>query len=160
NKPDFCGISGDGRLAACRRVEAGAWRTKIDKAGAPVYLHRLDGATRPPSAGPPPAGTGPDRADPDILDRVYRALAALRLSAAHRETLRGRGLPETEIAARGYGTLPIGGRGKLASDLRERFGDAVLRVPGIVTRERDGRRYLSIAGAAGLVVPVRDLAGR
>jgi hypothetical protein len=33
-------------LAACRRVEAGAWKVKTDRGGAPVYLHRLDGETR------------------------------------------------------------------------------------------------------------------
>lgn len=110
---------------------------------------------------PTPAGTGQDRADADTLHAVYSALlAAMPLSAAHREALRGRGPSDAEIDARGYGTLPIRGRSRVAAGLRERWGDAVLRVPGVVTLERDGRRYLSLAGPAGLLVPVRDLAGR
>jgi hypothetical protein len=87
-------------------------------------------------------------------------LGALPLSAAHREALRCRGLNCAEIDGRGYGTLPIPGRARVAVELRQRFGDAVVRVPGIVTRERDGRRYLTIAGAAGLLIPVRDVTGR
>src|SRR5262249_50824438 len=73
---------------------------------------------------------------------------------------RGRGLPDPEIDRRDYRTLPAQGRARIVRELRERFGDAVLRVPGIVTRERDGRRYLTLAGPAGLVIPVRDAAGR
>jgi hypothetical protein len=61
---------------------------------------------------------------------------------------------------RRYGSLPVQGRAGVARQLRERCGDAVLQVPGIIMRERDGRHYLSLAGAAGLLVPVRDLAGR
>jgi hypothetical protein len=161
-KPDNCSISADGALAACRRQEAGCWRTKTGKDGTPVHLHRLDGTARPPATPPlPSTGTAPDRADADTLHRVYSAiLAALPLSAAHRANLSGRGLSDGEIDARGYGTLPIQGRARIAGELRQRFGDGVLRVPGIVTRERDGRRYLSIAGAAGLLAPVRDVAGR
>src|SRR5215813_3436254 len=43
-KPDWCRVSTDGRKAACRRVSVGAYRTKLDKSGGTVYLHRLDGA--------------------------------------------------------------------------------------------------------------------
>jgi hypothetical protein len=148
-------------LAACRRIEVGCWKSKTDKAGAPVYLHQLGGTNWPQAALLPTTGAVPDRAGPDTLHAVYGALlAALPLSAAHRDNLRGRGLPDVEIDSRAYATLPIRGRARIASDLRHRFADAVLRVPGIVAREREGRRYLSIAGAAGLVVPVRDPAGR
>jgi hypothetical protein len=48
-KPDWCSLSADGTLAACRRVEQGAWRSKTDKSGTPVYLHRLTGAAPAPS---------------------------------------------------------------------------------------------------------------
>jgi hypothetical protein len=161
-KPDYCTVTADGGLAACRRIASGAWKSKIDKAGAPVYLHRLDGTAAAPSAPPPPpGGPAPDRADADTLHRVYTALlAALPLSATHREALGRRGLIDAEIDARGYATLPVRGRARVAAELRERFGAAVLRVPGIVPRERDGRRFLSLAGPAGLLVPVRDVAGR
>jgi hypothetical protein len=48
----------------------------------------------------------------------------------------------------------------LARQLQERFGHDVLSVPAFVIRERDGRRYITLAGAPGLLIPVRDLAGR
>jgi hypothetical protein len=160
--PDWCAISTDGALAACRRIEAGGWRSKTDRAGVPIYLHRLDGAAGTPPVPPPsPEGPAPDRADADTLHAVYSALlVALPLADRHREALRFRGLTDEEIDRRGYGSLPVQGRARLAGVLRERWPDAVLRVPGIVTRERDGRRYLSLAGSAGLLVPVRDTAGR
>jgi hypothetical protein len=161
-KPEWCSLSADGTLAACRRVEAGCWRSKMDRAGTPVYLHRLAGNPVPLAPPlPPPSGPAPDRANPDLLHRAYFALlAALPLSAVHREGLHRRGLTDAEIDRRGYRSLPVQGRARLARDLRERFGDAVLRVPGNIIREQSGRRYLTISGAAGLLVPVRDLAGR
>jgi hypothetical protein len=36
----------------------------------------------------------------------------------------------------------------------------VLSVPGFIVRERNGDRYLTLAGAAGLLIPVRDLQGK
>src|SRR5262249_49709215 len=121
-----------------------------------------DGEARAPSAPPPPpGGPAPERANVDVLHRVYRALlAALTLRRAHRDRLHGRSLSDEEINRRGYRTLPVQGRARIAPDLREKYGDVVLRVPGVITRERDGRRYLSLAGAAGLLIPVRDRAGR
>jgi hypothetical protein len=155
-------VSADGALAACRRVEAGAWRNKTDRAGVPVYLHRLDGTARvPPAAPPAQGGAAPQRADADTLHAVYSALlAALPLAQRHRAALQRRGLSDGEIDRRGYASLPVQGRARVARQLHERWGDAVLRVPGVIIRERDGRRYLSLAGPAGLLVPVRDLAGR
>src|SRR5262245_41087213 len=41
NKPDWCSVSADGQLVACRRLETGAWQSKIDQAGTRVHLHRL-----------------------------------------------------------------------------------------------------------------------
>jgi hypothetical protein len=158
-EPDWCSVSLNGTVAKCMRRAEGAFRIKTDKNGAEYYLHRLEGeAVKPP---PPPGSTAHDRADADTLYRVYSALlAGLPLSEAHRDNLRRRGLSDAEIDRRGYGTLPGQGRAPLARELRERFGDAVLRVPGFVTRERDGRRYLTLAGSAGLLVPVRDMAER
>jgi hypothetical protein len=159
-KPEWCSVSGDGRLAACRRVEQGG-RTKTDKDGAAYYLHRLNGTDLPAAPPPIPSEVAVDRADADTLHAVYSALLArLSLSAAHRADLQRRGLADVEIDRRAYRTLPVQGRAPLARELREWFGDSVLRVPGIISRERDGRRYLTLAGAAGLLIPVRDVAGR
>jgi hypothetical protein len=88
-------------------------------------------------------------------------LARLQLSKAHREQLQGRGLSDAEIDGRGYRTLPVPGRARLAGDLREQLGDSLLSVPGFIVKPGEGGRpYLTIAGAAGLLVPVRDTAGQ
>jgi hypothetical protein len=160
-KADWCSVSADGRFVACRRVEQGAHKIKQDKDGAPYYLHRLDGTTSTTAPPPSSSGPAPARAETATLHAVYSALLArLSLSAAHRADLQRRGLRDAEIDARQYRTLPVQGRTRLAGELHERFGDAVLTVPGTISRERDGRRYLTLAGAAGLVIPVRDVAGR
>jgi hypothetical protein len=163
-KDSWCGVSADGRLAACRRVEVGAWKSKTDKSGAPVYLHRLDGAGPALSVPPAPPSAGPavERADPDMLHRAYSGLLArLQLAEQHREALRGRGLSDEVIDRGEYRTLPVQGRARLARALREELGDALLSVPGFVLkRGNDGRPFVTIAGAAGLLVPVREAAGR
>jgi hypothetical protein len=95
------------------------------------------------------------------LHKVYTAfLGQLTLGEAHREALRCRRLPEDAIDRGGYRTLPRQGRARIARDLRERFGDEVLRVPGFVVKEGESGRYLTVRGPAGLLVPCRDQAGR
>jgi hypothetical protein len=161
--PDWCSVTADGTLAKCMRVEAGAWRSGTDSAGARYHLHRLDAAARGASAPPPrPPGPGTPRADADQLHRVYSALlAGLPLSERHRAALQARGLSDEESDRRAYRTLPVRGRSALARGLHERFGDALLTVPGFILKAGDGgRSYVTIAGAAGLLVPVRDVAGR
>jgi Domain of unknown function (DUF3854)/Domain of unknown function (DUF927) len=159
----WCSISADGTVAKCQRVADGAFKTKTDKNGADYHLHRLGGAAPPPSAPPPPAfGPAPDRADANQLHRAYSALLTrLQMSEAHRDNLRGRGLTDDEIDRRGYRTLPIHGRAPLARALREQFGDSLLSVPGFVVKQGAGEKpYVTLAGAAGILVPVRDAAGR
>ncbi|MBI1913615.1 MAG: DUF927 domain-containing protein [Planctomycetes bacterium] len=167
---DWCSLSADGALAKCMRVEEGCWRSKTDRDGVPYHLHRLAGADRP-APPPPPRPPGPEapRAAPDLLHRAYSALLArLALSKAHREALRQRGLSDDEMDRRSYRTLPVRGRAAVARDVFAHIageagqpGDNLLSVPGFVTKQGEGGRpYLTIAGAAGLLVPVRDLAGR
>lgn len=100
-------------------------------------------------------------AAPATLDHVYRELlAALPLSPAHRQALRHRGLADVEILRRRYRTLPLHGRTTLAKRLIERVGaDVCAQVPGFYTAERDDRRWWSLAGAAGLLIPVRNVDG-
>lgn len=159
-KRDWCCVSADGAVAMCMRQQVGSYDTGTTADGATYYLHRLNGA-RHVDPLPAPSATAPERADADTLHRVYSAmLASLRLTAAHREALRHRGLSDAEIDRRGYRTLPVRGRAAVARDLRDRHGDSVLRVPGIVVRDGDKTPYVTIAGAAGILIPVRDLAGR
>jgi Domain of unknown function (DUF3854)/Domain of unknown function (DUF927) len=163
NHTHWCSISADGTLAKCMHVEAGSFKTKVNKHGAPYHLHRLD-SIAPPGVAPPWRPSGPEvqLASTHVLNRVYAALlAGLPLSNAHRDALRGRGFSNEEIDRRGYRTLFVKGRARLARQLRERFGDDLLTVPGFFFKPGDeGLPFLSIAGAAGLLIPVRDLAGQ
>jgi hypothetical protein len=159
-KADWCSVSIDGRFATCRRVAQGG-KAKTDKDGSPYFLHRLYRTESPTMAPSVTPGRAVDRADADTLHAVYSALLVrLLLSTAHRADLQRCGLPDAEIDRRQYRTFPVQKRAALARDLHVRFGDGVLRVPGIITRERDGRRYFTLAGAAGLLIPVRDVMGK
>jgi hypothetical protein len=164
-KLKWCSVSADGLRIHCRHESAGAIQTKMDKAGAPYYVHLRNGGNGHPASGhantPKVSGREAKRADTDTLNAVYTALlATLSLNEVHRENLRQRGLSDAEIERRGYRTLAKMGRAGRAAGLRNQFGDKVLSVPGFVIREKNGRQYLTLAGASGLLIPVRDLAGR
>jgi hypothetical protein len=119
-------------------------------------------AGRRSAADPPPqSGSEAKRADPDTLHEVYSALLErLSLSKAHREALNLRGLNDDAIDRAGYRTLPVQGRPRIVRELRERFGDKLLRVPGFIVKESQSGRYLTLRGSAGLLVPCRDRTGR
>jgi Domain of unknown function (DUF3854) len=160
---DWCSVTADGTLASCMRIAAGSFKTGADKNGAPFHLHRLNGSSRPsPAPDPRPPGPGVGRADADLLHRAYSSLLGrLILATAHREALRRRGLTDEEIDRRGYRTLAVEGRAALARGLRETLGEALLSVPGFVVKGGEGgRSYTTLAGAAGLLIPVRDPSGR
>src|SRR5262249_34322037 len=148
--------------AKCMRIETGSFKTKTDKNGTPYYLHRLAEGPRSDSTLPSRlAVPEPQRADADTLSQVYSALLVrLKLTDAHCDNLRQRGLPDEVIDRNGYKTLSVQGRASIARELHERFGAVLLRVPGFVFKERDGKRYLTIRGPAGLIIPCRDPAGR
>jgi hypothetical protein len=135
---------------------------KQDKGGAEYWLYRLDGdALQPRPAGEARPPSRPACADTGTLDRVYRALLdALPLMASHRQALRQRGLADAEILRRRYRTFPLQGRTALAQHLVQHLGaDLCAQVPGFYVAEHDGRRWWSLAGAAGLLIPVRNLDG-
>ena len=109
-----------------------------------------------------PVHQSPDRVSLDTLHRVYLSLLrSLHLSSTHHDNLLSRGLPDDEIAHRGYHTLPVSGRAVLADRLVERYGAEVCsRIPGLYVMSEGRRRWWSLAGAGGLLIPVRDQAGR
>lgn len=155
----WCSRSQDGNWALCRRIDAGG-EHRVDRAGVDYWLYQTgDGVDRPPEI---PEEPPTERAGPDDLDRVYRAvLGELVLSGDHREALLRRGLPESKIQEGGYRTLPPRGRAALARAVLERFpGRLLAAVPGLHTREGDRGSYLSFGGPAGLLIPVRDLQRR
>jgi hypothetical protein len=159
----WCSVTGDGAVAKCMKVEEGCWRSGTDKNGVRYYLHRLKNPVRPNSVSPPsPTDSNVPRGGADLLDRAYSALLSLlHLLPRHREALKRRGLADAEIDRCGYRTFGTSGRAARAKALRAELGDALLSIPGFVTKKgQDGEPYLTIAGAAGLLVPVRDPAGR
>lgn len=159
---DWCSVSADGALAKCMRIEEGCWRSGQDRNGTRYYLHRLGGIVQPKVQRPCSLVPERSRADANMLHRAYSSLLArLQLSQTHREGLHRRGLSDAEIEKRQYRTLPVQGRAHLAGELREQLGDSLLCVPGFVVKQgTGGRPYVTIAGAAGLLVPVRDSSGR
>jgi DNA primase len=100
-------------------------------------------------------------AAPATLGTIYQGLlAALPLSPAHRQALWQRGLADSEIHRRQYGTLPLQGRAALAKRMVDWWGaDVCAQVPGFYLAERDGQRWWTLAGAAGLLIPVRNRDG-
>jgi hypothetical protein len=148
-------------VAICRREGNGAGEHKVDRSGAPYWLHRLKDSPVEGAATIDEPPEDPKRAAPETLDRVYRAmLDELDLTQLHRQDLHRRGLSEAQIKRGGYRSLPVGGRERLARRLLERFGPEVCsQVPGLYEKEGHPARW-SIAGAAGMLIPARDADGR
>ncbi|HUY32008.1 MAG TPA: DUF927 domain-containing protein [Pirellulales bacterium] len=177
-KGDWCRVSADGVLVACRRKADGAHKVKTDKSGAPVYIHRIGAANgsddgngyvhpghrRQASAGKSPpigpaSGAAVEKADADTLDRAYRLLLdQLPLNDKHRATLRQRGLTDVEIDRRGYRSYSFAERKGAATLLLMalREGSLYERVPGFIRTKRGP----ALAGPEGMLVPIRDPAGR
>ena len=158
-KGDWCSRSDDGAWALCRRVDAGGER-RLDRAGSEYWLHLVgDAPKRPPQVPEEPRSA---LASAEDLDRVYGAVIRhLGLADQHREELLRRGLDSAAIENGGYRSLPQRGRAEIARELLARFPqDLLLSVPGLQLHSRQNGQYLSFGGPAGLLVPVRDLAGR
>jgi len=160
-KPDWCSVSADGTKGICRRRNHGTGERKVDTSGQDYWLYDLNGHRElilSEGVSQQDGGVS-EKADTQTLDQVYGALLnALNLSHAHRQDLHRRGLTEASIKRSGYRTLPLKGREALAHPLVERFGGEVCsRVPGLY--ENEAGRF-SIAGSAGMLVPVRDIEGR
>jgi len=158
---NWCAVTADGAIVKCMRTEAGAFKTGNDASGH-YYLHRRGNNPGPDVPIPPrPGAPEPERADPDNLNAVYSAwLAELPLSNGHRENLRWRGLTDEQIDRGGYKTMPVQGRARIARTLWQRFGEVVLRVPGIAYKQGRQGEHLTLCCAAGMLIPCRDLAGR
>jgi hypothetical protein len=142
----------------CRRLDTGEGLQKVDRAGVDYWLYRLESPrTSTPLPLEPQAQSTRACASDDVLDQVYRTLlASLPLSVLHHTHLRQRGLSDEEIRRRQYRTLPPQRRAELARNLVDRFGTDVCRqIPGLYLKDDRGRRWWSLAGAVGLVIPIR-----
>ncbi len=158
-KGSWCSVSNDGVWAICRRVDNGAGTAKLDSSGAEYWVYRMHGQA------PVDSVTLPDlpqkqvgHGSPADLDAVYRhLLGLLPLTQGHRADLRRRGLPDTEIDHRGYGSLSRGNRFKLADALVSKFGSKICgNVPGLYADIERGQRRWRLAGPVGILIPVRD----
>lgn len=162
---DWCSVAADGTAIKCRRVQLGADKIKTDRNGQPYYVHRLaspNGYTNGHTTSQMPTSPPKRRAKPDKLHEVYSALLAqLLLNPPHNASLQARGLGSlAENTELGFRSLPITGRARIARRLHDRFGDEILTVPGFVIKEGQHGPYVTIAGAVGLLIPVRDVEGR
>lgn len=156
----WCQVARDGLTVLCKRVGNGG-RPKSNREGVDFYAHHL--GARPWQA-PPEAPTPTTvRASADDCDRAYRAaLAALRLDDCDREGLRARGLDGGAIDANGHRSLGITGRSRIARAVVDAVGEHVAPgVPGLAWNTGDNDRgWWTFKGSAGLLIPVRDIAGR
>jgi hypothetical protein len=158
----WCRVSPGGALVACRRQENGAIK-RLDYSDGPAYLHAVAGNrtyTAPPL---PTAQAGAPRAPDACLARLYHALLAdheLCLRHNHRKHLHQRGLTAADLQRAGYRSLPGSCRAGVLRRLRERLPDGLLLgVPGVIAKDGPRGRYLTLAGSAGLLIPVRNAAG-
>lgn len=166
----------------CRRIDSGEGLRKVDRSGADYWLYRVDGKDfnyennaendaailSHPSTIEKDAESKPERADADTLNAVYQVLLnELTLSDDHRENLKKRGLTDEGINLRGYKSLPLRGRARLARNLAKQFGsETCKKIPGLFIKQTtdsvsgspssSGKPYWTLAGAPGIIVPLRD----
>jgi hypothetical protein len=158
----WCTYLADGRYEICRRERRDDAIVRQDRAGDEYYLYALGGADRD-ACDLPATDTAwrESMADPGTLDRAYRAmLDALPLSIDDHAALRTRGLSGERIIQTQYATLPADEAKRRAAvrAVQKELGEYVCAVPGLYRREADSRTYL--AGAPGLLVPLRNLEGQ
>ncbi|MFO0563828.1 MAG: DUF3854 domain-containing protein [Polyangiales bacterium] len=148
-------------IVLCKRVSSA--REKTNRDGVTYWVHReLNVALGSNAIDREDAMSVVPRAPAVVLDEAYRAvLATLRLDDHHRDNLRARGLSDEAIARGGYRSLRVEGRARAARAIERAVGERTMKgVPGVVREQRDGRSWWSLRGAAGLVIPSRDLEGR
>lgn len=155
-KPDWCAyVPDDDSVLICRRIDDGTGRYKIDGEGfdywvygegaAPVQREYLAPVHYP---------------NPELHDRAYRILLdALTLSPHHRSLLQARGLDNVAIEKGGYKSLEVVGRKALAERV-EQLVPEILSVPGFYIKRDGDQQWLTLAGAAGIVIPCLSVHGR
>src|SRR5687768_16168243 len=106
----YCSVLSDGTVVNCTKMGGPDARQKTNRNGDTYWVHRVGGpppSSQPNLAGRPPPHPAPKRIDPSVLHRVYSALLGLLyVSAPHLESLRNRGLSDTDIDRFSYRTLP------------------------------------------------------
>lgn len=146
-------------VVLCKRVPSP--REKTNRDGARYWVHHVERRVES-VAHVTETQLSVECANAAVRHAAYSAvLAALRLDERHRANLVARGLGGEEIRANGYRSLAIEGRSSLVRAIERSVGASVMAgVPGVARVERDGRSWWTLKGAAGMVIPSRDLAGR
>ncbi len=125
-------------------------------------IHTLSGATPSYNPSPLPSIVTSARLAPiEVRDWAYsQLLSDQSLLGKHLDELLRRGLSQNSIEARNYCSWGSNRyqRKPLATRIYE-LDHQTLDVPGIVVRDQ-GRPYLSLAGAPGIAIPVRNPAGQ
>ena len=154
-RPDWCLVAKSGAYAICMRVPS----QRAARMAGGGWVHGLGAAPAIDlTVGPAPV-SATHEAGPSRRHEVYRALLRrLALLRRHREQLTARGLSGDEIARRGYASLPLGRRAAICRDLARSV--ELLGVPGFHVKVLHRRRYWTLAGSPGLLVPVRDSQNR
>ena len=160
NGGSWCQVSRDADVVLCKRVAGD--REKTNRNGAVYHVHHMNGAPRWQGHEAVHVAPRMERASVAVCDRAYRAvLEQLALDAGDRAALRARGLDDEAIGANGYRSLQIRERHRLALAVINAVGEHdAAGVPGIAWKEEGRRGWHVLAGAPGLVIPVRDLDGR
>lgn len=149
-KHDWCRTFEDGGVE-CMRVESPV----SCKSGG--WMHYPDGDWRDHVTAPPVTTVVTDKAPEAEINDVYRWLLYHCMpSPGHRAMLEGRGLD-----GRKYGTLTADEdiRRRIAAEIQPRTSnpDSINRTPGFYWHPDGG---FSIAGAPGLLIPIRNAAGQ
>lgn len=93
----------------------------------------------------------------DRISDVYDMLLGfLELSDYDKENLLSRGFDENQIKTIGFKTLPTSGRSNVVLRVASKFDNDLEGIPGFYFSEKQWK----LAGASGLLVPVRSLEGR
>ena len=153
HQPDWCGISTDGNVVACMRVES----PKQARNGA--WLHFLnDGDARKPAV---KVSLRPDfiapfvERTPEDISEIYSAfLAHLVLAKNHEIDLRNRGLDFWAIELHGYKSMPTPiYAANICASLAKDFD--LRGVPGFY-RRAGLWRFIDYRFATGYLIPIRN----
>lgn len=156
-KPDWCSETSDGQFSLCRRIQRPDATVKHDKNLAPYFVYRNYESNKKMTTlktKPLPRQTNQEY-NFALLHSVYSdLLSILDLSVAHYQNLIERGFDPASIEKNRYKSLELNGRTKIANQLLKTYTESeLLSVPGFYMK--DGQ--VTLGGAVGLVIPIRNL---
>ena len=155
----LCGWTSDGRVRACLRnfYEPGANVVEEELGTTAYYFDDTSDAQRwqakQDRKQPIPLGLDPQR-----IHEIYsKAFELQRLSKAHREAFRARGLTDDQIDLAGYRSMLPGNHSGMLRVLDTMFGrDDLALVPGFYVEGKS----IKMMSTPGIWIPVRDAQGR